>query len=186
MSVLPAPSADSEIKNPEVISVTRSEDQLALSLMIPATLLYFRGHFPNFPILPGIVQLDWAVQYSREHFDLGAISPTTIRIKFIWQNIWTDCSGSRQRFRTSRSLISDINTVFASSEAAHHSRFQNRNSGVCLSTMKRRPHDFIYALVFWKCGQRRCNSGSAATQSTPEMPVEEIPASRLAAIFEDE
>ena len=82
MSVLPAPSADSEIKNPEVISVTRSEDQIALSLMIPATLLYFRGHFPNFPILPGIVQLDWAVQYSREHFDLGAISPTTIRIKF--------------------------------------------------------------------------------------------------------
>jgi 3-hydroxymyristoyl/3-hydroxydecanoyl-(acyl carrier protein) dehydratase len=82
MSTLPAPSADSEIKNPEVISVTSAEDRVELSLLIPGALMYFRGHFPNFPILPGIVQLDWAVQYGRDHFDLGAVSPTTIRIKF--------------------------------------------------------------------------------------------------------
>ncbi|HXN86111.1 MAG TPA: hypothetical protein VN867_08570 [Candidatus Binataceae bacterium] len=82
MSTPHAPSADSEIKTPEVVSVTRSEDRVELSLLIPATLLYFRGHFPNFPILPGIVQLDWAVQYGRDHFDFGTGSPTRIRIKF--------------------------------------------------------------------------------------------------------
>ena len=82
MSTASAPSADSEIKNPEVVSVTRFEDRVELSLVMPAALLYFRGHFPNFPILPGIVQLDWAIQYGKHHFELGAVSPTTIRIKF--------------------------------------------------------------------------------------------------------
>src|SRR5579872_3282017 len=82
MSTTPGASADSEIKNPEVISVTRSEDQVELSLIIPPALHYFRGHFPSFPILPGMVQLDWAIQYGNRHFALGAASPTTIRIKF--------------------------------------------------------------------------------------------------------
>jgi 3-hydroxymyristoyl/3-hydroxydecanoyl-(acyl carrier protein) dehydratase len=82
MNTPPPPSAHSEIKNPEVISVTRSEDRVELSLVIPAALLYFRGHFPNFPILPGIVQLDWAIRYGKHHFALGAVSPTKIRIKF--------------------------------------------------------------------------------------------------------
>jgi 3-hydroxymyristoyl/3-hydroxydecanoyl-(acyl carrier protein) dehydratase len=82
MSTPPAPLADSEIKNPEVISVTRSEDRVELSLLIPATLVYFRGHFPDFPILPGIVQLDWAIQYGKHNFALGPVLPTTIRIKF--------------------------------------------------------------------------------------------------------
>ena len=82
MSTTSGSLADSEIKNPEVVSVIRSDDQIELSLLIPPTLIYFRGHFPNFPILPGIVQLDWAIQYGRDNFDLGAVSPTTIRIKF--------------------------------------------------------------------------------------------------------
>ena len=82
MSTPPMREADSEIKNPEIVGVTRLEDRLELNLVIPGALLYFRGHFPNFPILPGIVQLDWAIQYGRQHFALGAVSPTTIRIKF--------------------------------------------------------------------------------------------------------
>ncbi|WP_333650051.1 ApeI family dehydratase [Candidatus Binatus sp.] len=82
MSTPPVPEAAPEIKNPEIVGVTRLEDRLELNLVIPGALLYFRGHFPNFPILPGIVQLDWAIQYGKQHFALGAVSPTTIKIKF--------------------------------------------------------------------------------------------------------
>jgi 3-hydroxymyristoyl/3-hydroxydecanoyl-(acyl carrier protein) dehydratase len=82
MSTPSVPEADTEIKNPEIVGVTRLEDRVELSLVIPSALLYFRGHFPNFPILPGVVQLDWAIQYGRRHFAVGAVSPTTIRIKF--------------------------------------------------------------------------------------------------------
>jgi 3-hydroxymyristoyl/3-hydroxydecanoyl-(acyl carrier protein) dehydratase len=38
-------------------------------LRVPPTLEHFRGHFPGFPILPGVVQLDWAVRFGRLHFE---------------------------------------------------------------------------------------------------------------------
>jgi len=82
MSTPPAPEAESEITHPEIVDVTGSEDRVELNLLIPDALLYFRGHFPDFPILPGIVQLNWAIQYGRQHFALGADAPTTIKIKF--------------------------------------------------------------------------------------------------------
>lgn len=45
---------------------------LRLSLQIPPKLLYFDGHFPGNPVLPGIVQVHWAVHYAREYWgDLG-------------------------------------------------------------------------------------------------------------------
>lgn len=56
------------------ILITRAEQEcgLHLTLEIPANLLYFDGHFPGNPVLPGIVQTHWAVHYAREHWgDLG-------------------------------------------------------------------------------------------------------------------
>lgn len=72
----------SEIQHPEVVAVTRSDERVEMSLFIPEALLYFRGHFPGFAILPGVVQLDWAIQYGTRYFAPGAVSPSTIRIKF--------------------------------------------------------------------------------------------------------
>src|SRR5260370_13735917 len=74
--------AASEIEHPEIVGVARSEEQVELKLVVPGTLLYFRGHFPRFAILPGVVQLDWAIQYGRQHFALGAVFASTIKIKF--------------------------------------------------------------------------------------------------------
>ena|SRR6266436_775338 len=74
--------AASEIKNPEIISVARSDELAELKLVVPEALLYFCGHFPGFAILPGVVQLDWAIQYGRHHFALGGVFASTIRIKF--------------------------------------------------------------------------------------------------------
>jgi 3-hydroxymyristoyl/3-hydroxydecanoyl-(acyl carrier protein) dehydratase len=74
--------AASEIIYPEVVSIERSEEHAELKLVVPEALAYFRGHFPGFAILPGVVQLDWAIRYGTQHFALGAVFPTTIRIKF--------------------------------------------------------------------------------------------------------
>jgi len=46
--------------------------RVLLEMIAPASLLYFDGHFDVAPILPGVVQVDWAVHYGREYFTLPA------------------------------------------------------------------------------------------------------------------
>jgi 3-hydroxymyristoyl/3-hydroxydecanoyl-(acyl carrier protein) dehydratase len=90
MSAEPTSPANSENRHPEIVEVARTDERVELKLIIPESLLYFRGHFPGFALLPGVVQLDWAIQYGREYFALGQIASevasevaaTEIRIKF--------------------------------------------------------------------------------------------------------
>ena len=42
------------------------DQQLILQLHIVEDLFWFRGHFPNQPILPGVAQLDWVMHYARD------------------------------------------------------------------------------------------------------------------------
>lgn len=55
---------------PTVLSTEKIDDTVRLSLKVPEDLLYFDGHFDQSPILPGVVQLQWAEEYAREHFQL--------------------------------------------------------------------------------------------------------------------
>jgi 3-hydroxymyristoyl/3-hydroxydecanoyl-(acyl carrier protein) dehydratase len=46
-----------------------------LTLHVPEELHYFAGHFPGNPVLPGVVQIAWAIHYGKECFnDLGDFS----------------------------------------------------------------------------------------------------------------
>jgi acyl-coenzyme A synthetase/AMP-(fatty) acid ligase len=46
----------------------RRAPQAAVSLDIVPQLRVFEGHFPGMPVLPGVVQLDWAIAFARKAF----------------------------------------------------------------------------------------------------------------------
>ena len=48
----------------------RARDRVTLHLRLPEELFYFDGHFDDAPILAGVVQIDWAIGYAREHFTI--------------------------------------------------------------------------------------------------------------------
>lgn len=55
---------------PEILSETREDQTLRLKLRVQPELAYFPGHFPGHPILPGVIEIDWAVRLTERHFTL--------------------------------------------------------------------------------------------------------------------
>ncbi|PRC95156.1 AMP-binding protein [Solimicrobium silvestre] len=73
---------ENEAKAPEQAVLTphykiRHSDvnSVEFDVIWPPNLLYFSGHFPEAPVLPGVVQVDWAIKIGRQTFDL----PTQFR-----------------------------------------------------------------------------------------------------------
>lgn len=70
------------MKLPPVQIVARAEDSVTLDIAVPATDEAFAGHFPGYPILPGVVQTDWAVRFAAQYLGTGTATVRDLRIKF--------------------------------------------------------------------------------------------------------
>ncbi|MGR4040749.1 ApeI family dehydratase [Pseudomonas sp. 910_21] len=55
---------------PEVLQQVQDEQEWQLQLAIPPDLAYFSGHFPATPVLPGVVQVDWALALGQQLLNL--------------------------------------------------------------------------------------------------------------------
>lgn len=57
------------IRKPTLVKQQRDENTFILWLRVDAEIEDFKGHFPQFALLPGVTQIDWAVYYAQQFFD---------------------------------------------------------------------------------------------------------------------
>jgi 3-hydroxymyristoyl/3-hydroxydecanoyl-(acyl carrier protein) dehydratase len=70
---------------PEVLAVRRGTEcnrKIVLELHIPPDIVHFDGHFPGLAILPGVIQIDWALHFAHEHLPLRGEFVAMDNIKF--------------------------------------------------------------------------------------------------------
>lgn len=67
----------------EVLAEARSGNELRYALRVPPTLAHFAGHFPGLPILPGVVQIDWAMRLAAEQVAEVRALASIDRLKFM-------------------------------------------------------------------------------------------------------
>jgi len=74
LETLPPPGSEVEarfsepVRSPLVTGLERrGASGLGCRVRVPYDLAIFDGHFPTIPILPGVVQVDWAVDLARAH-----------------------------------------------------------------------------------------------------------------------
>jgi 3-hydroxymyristoyl/3-hydroxydecanoyl-(acyl carrier protein) dehydratase len=68
---MPAQTGSPAILFPEILGEKPEAGGVILALRIPEGLAYFAGHFDEVPVVPGVIQIQWAVHYTRQYLGLN-------------------------------------------------------------------------------------------------------------------
>ena len=70
-------------KLPYLLAIEKTCDSVELKLNVPEELSCFPGHFPGYPLLPGVVQIAWAEHFGKLFFVIDKPFLTLEVIKFV-------------------------------------------------------------------------------------------------------
>lgn len=73
---------NTDVTYPNVVGFSNDGQKAELDLIFPKNSNFFQGHFPEFPILPGVVQLFFAKEFSRDIFNIDFIPEKAKKVKF--------------------------------------------------------------------------------------------------------
>lgn len=71
---------------PDVLAIERSDFDpgcVVVHLRVPRELRFFEGHFPGLPVLPGVVQIHWAVRLAGELLGHRCVGSRIDQLKFL-------------------------------------------------------------------------------------------------------
>lgn len=70
------------VREPDVLELTREDNELNARLRLPEDLEFFRGHFDFQPILPAVVQVGWVLTFASEHLPVADSPESLDTLKF--------------------------------------------------------------------------------------------------------
>ena len=62
--------------------IEKNDNSVTIEFSVPDTIPYFDGHFPEFPILPAIAQIELVIRFASHFFGIGIDISEIQRIKF--------------------------------------------------------------------------------------------------------
>ncbi len=68
--------------HPEIRTIHRTDTEVKIKLTVSRQLFWLRGHFPGYPVLPGVAQLHWVVAMARDHLGLNGSVTQIHQLKF--------------------------------------------------------------------------------------------------------
>jgi 3-hydroxymyristoyl/3-hydroxydecanoyl-(acyl carrier protein) dehydratase len=68
--------------SPAVLDKRVAEHSAELRLFVGGQLSCFRGHFPDAPIVPGVMQIHWAIEFARQLLDMDIDASAIEALKF--------------------------------------------------------------------------------------------------------
>jgi 3-hydroxymyristoyl/3-hydroxydecanoyl-(acyl carrier protein) dehydratase len=70
------------VVDPIVLSQRIAPGTAEIRLAVPRDLVYFDGHFPGAPVVPGVVQIKWALGLARRLLGIGGVFEGIEALKF--------------------------------------------------------------------------------------------------------
>jgi 3-hydroxymyristoyl/3-hydroxydecanoyl-(acyl carrier protein) dehydratase len=71
------------MKPPEIETLSQpAAGEAVIEFSLPAIHPAFAGHFPDHPLLPGVVQLDWAMAFAARYLGVKDRAATDFQVKY--------------------------------------------------------------------------------------------------------